>query len=424
MKSTDLKQFNLPDTPGVYFFKQGNKILYVGKATSLKDRVKSYFSRDILLTRGTRILKMIAEAESVEFVQTDSVLEALIMEANEIKKHQPYYNAREKDDKSYNYVLVTKEEFPRVIIERGKNLESLDIKVWKTFGPFPHAGELREALKIVRRIFPFRDAKCKITDKLKPCFNAQIGLCPGPCGGWISKEEYKKNIKNFILFFEGKKGMLIKSLENEMKLLAKQEDFEEAEKVKRQLFSLDHIQDIALIKRDIESRQSKDGSAYRIEAYDIAHISGTNVVGVMTVVEDGEVNKSQYRKFKIKADKNDDTKNLKEVLSRRLNHPEWKMPDLIVIDGGVGQLNTARAVLQERNFNIDVVSVVKDARHRAREILNSQGLAEKGQTLNTNSKGLTLGSETLKNSILLANSEAHRFAINYHRLLRSKGFRI
>lgn len=405
MKLVDLKQSNLPDAPGVYFFKRGSKILYVGKATSLKDRVKSYFSRDILLSRGQRILKMISEADKVEFIQTDSVLEALILEANEIKRHQPYYNAREKDDKSYNYVLVTKEEFPKILVERGKNLGTVDVKVWKTFGPFPHAGELREALKIVRRIFPFRDAKCKITDKLKPCFNAQIGLCPGPCGGWISKEDYKKIIKNFILFFEGKKGMLIKSLENEMKLLAKRENFEEAEKVKRQLFSLDHIQDIALIKRDIESQSNKEGEVYRIEAYDIAHISGTNVVGVMTVVEDGEVNKSQYRKFKIKADKNDDTKNLKEVLNRRINHPEWPLPSLVVVDGGVGQLNAARSVLKERGLEIKVVSVLKDERHKAKKILD-------------------LEDQSLEKPILIANLEAHRFAINYHRLLRSKGFRI
>ena len=402
MKLADLKHFNLPDTPGVYFFKLGSQILYVGKATSLKDRVKSYFSRDILLTRGPRILKMIAEAEKVEFKQTDSVLEALIMEANEIKKHQPYYNAREKDDKSYNYVLVTKEEFPRILIERGKNLGVVSEKIWKTFGPFPHAGELREALKIIRKIFPFRDVKCKLG---KPCFNAQIGLCPGPCGGWISKEDYKKIIRHIILFFEGKKARLIQSLEKEMKLLAKQQKFEEAEKVKRQIFALDHIQDIALIKKDIESQEGKSGVVFRIEAYDIAHISGTNVVGVMTVVEDGEVNKSQYRKFKIKAEKNDDTKNLKEVLNRRINHPEWPLPNLVVVDGGVGQLNAARAVHKERGLEIKVVSVLKDERHKAKQILD-------------------LEDKSLERSILVANLEAHRFAINYHRLLRSKGFRI
>jgi excinuclease ABC subunit C len=403
MKLTDLKQFNLPDSPGVYFFLKGKgQILYVGKATSLKDRVKSYFSRDILLTRGTRIIKMIAEAEKVEFKETPSVLEALIMEANEIKKHQPYYNAREKDDKSYNYVLITKEEFPRILIERGKNLEVVEEKVWKTFGPFPHAGELREALKIIRKIFPFRDAKCKLG---KPCFNAQIGLCPGPCGGWISKEDYRKIMRHIILFFEGRKDRLIHSLEKEMKAAAKQQKFEEAEKIKRQIFALDHIQDIALIKKDIERGESKQGEVFRIEAYDIAHISGTNVVGVMTVVEDWELNKSQYRKFKIRADKNDDTNNLKEVLNRRLNHPEWPMPSLIVVDGGVGQLNAAKSVLKERSFDVEVVSVVKDARHKAKQVLE-------------------LKDKALEKQILLANSEAHRFAINYHRLLRSKGFRI
>jgi excinuclease UvrABC nuclease subunit len=155
-----------------------------------------------------------------------------------------------------------------------------------TAGPFPHSGELREALKIIRRIFPYRDEKCKITPKLKPCFNAQIGLCPGPCGGWISKADYRKIIRHITLFFEGRKGTLIKSLEREMKKHAKEHKFEDADRVKRQIFALDHIQDIALIKKDIEN-QNNGEKPYRIEAYDIAHISGTNAVGVMTVVEDG-----------------------------------------------------------------------------------------------------------------------------------------
>src|SRR3989338_8425164 len=224
MRLADLKQFNLPDCPGVYFFKKGKDILYVGKATSICDRVKSYFSKDIFLSRGPRIVKMLDDADRVDFIQTDSVLEALILEANEIKKHQPVYNAREKDDKSYNYVTVTKEEFPKIIITRGSG----------DYGPFPHSGELKEGLKIIRKIFPYRDEKCKITPKLKPCFNAQIGLCPGPCAGWISKADYRKQIRNITLFFEGKKITLIKTLEKEMKSLAKKQKFEEAEKVKRQ----------------------------------------------------------------------------------------------------------------------------------------------------------------------------------------------
>lgn len=404
MKSQDLARFNLPDVPGVYFFKQGKKILYVGKATSLKDRVKSYFARDILLTRGPKIEKMLEEADSLEYTQTDSVLEALILEANEIKKYQPPANSRDKDDKSYNYVVFTKEDFPKILLVRGRELnisqDSFSIKY--AFGPFPHGGELREALKIIRRIFPYRDAKCKIlpAGKQRPCFNAQIGLCPGPCAGWISKKDYTKTIRNLKLFFEAKKPRLIGTLEKEMKVLAKAERFEEAEKIKRQIFALEHIQDIALIKSDLSGEKE---IGFRIEAYDIAHTSGKEVVGVMTVVEDGELNKSQYRKFKIRADKNDDTNNLKEVLNRRLNHPEWPLPNLIAVDGGIGQLNAAKEVLKERGFDIEVASVVKDERHKARDII---------------------GSKEHSKEMLLANAEAHRFAIGYHRKLRGKGFRI
>lgn len=413
MKLGDLKQFNLPDAPGVYFFlnKKG-EILYIGKATSLKDRVKSYFAKDLMFTRGPKIIKMLEDAVKVEYKATDSVLEALILEANEIKKHQPHANSDGKDDKSYNFVVVTKEDFPKIIIERGRNLEyGLPREALAKWGPYPHAGELREALKIVRKIFPFRDNKCKLVGK--PCFNAQIGLCPGPCAGWISKAEYRKTIRNIKLFFEGKKVTLIKTLEREMKDLAKKQEFEKAEEIKRKLFALDHIQDVALIKQELTTHD-RQPTTFRLEAYDIAHLSGKDVVGVMTVVDlpagrqgMGELNKSQYRKFKIRADKNDDTNNLKEVLNRRLNHPEWPFPSLIVVDGGVGQLNAAKEVLKIRGFKIDVVSVVKDERHKAREIL---GLSGQGSTLSKD--------------ILLANSEAHRFAISYHRKLRGKGFRI
>ena len=393
MKLADLKQFNLPDTPGVYFFKKGKVILYIGKATSLFGRVKSYFSKDILFSRGPRIVKMLEEATKVEFTPTDSVLEALILEANEIKSYQPIYNAQSKDDKSYLYITITKEEFPKVAVTRGSG----------TYGPFPHSGELREALKIVRKIFPYRDEKCKLAGK--PCFNAQIGLCPGPCAGWISKKDYRKIIRRIAFFFEAKKTELIKSLEKEMKMFAKEERFEEAERVKQKIFSLDHIQDVALIKADM-TRQPATLTTFRIEAYDIAHLSGKDVVGVMTVVEDGELNKSQYRKFKIRTDKNDDTNNLKEIISRRLGHPEWRFPNLIVVDGGKGQINAARKVLEESGLEfIDVVSVVKDERHRAREIIN-------------------LKDRSLEKAILLANAEAHRFCMSYQRKLRGKGFRL
>jgi excinuclease ABC subunit C len=395
----------LPDSPGVYYFLAGKKILYVGKATSLRDRVKSYFSKDLLSARGPLIVKMVEEIEEVKFVQTDSVLEALIYEANEIKKHQPYYNRREKDDRSYNYVILTKEEFPRLLLVRGKNLLTTPIDTVASWGPFPHTGELREALKIIRKIFPYRDEKCKLLGK--PCFPAQLGLCPGPCAGWVSRSEYRKTVKHISLFFDGKKPTLMRQLESDMKALAKAEKFEEAERVKRQLFALDHIQDIALMKRDLDSRKDRVGEEMRIEAYDIAHLGGKDVVGVMAVVESGELAKSQYRKFKIKADKNDDVKNMKEVIVRRLGHPEWSLPQLIVVDGGIAQLSAAKQILKERGFYIQVVAVTKDTRHKAKEIIGAKKYIEK------------YGKE-----ILHANAEAHRFAISYHRLLRRKGFRI
>lgn len=178
MISQDLKQFNLPDGPGVYFFKQGKSILYVGKATSLHDRVRSYFNKDLIESRGPRLVAMLELADSIDFIQTDSVLEALILEAREIKKYQPKYNTREKDNKSFYQVIITKEDYPRVLMIRERELEvkpDLAGSIKYKFGPFPYPSELREALRIVRKIFTYRD-KCSPLSG-RACFNVQIGLC-------------------------------------------------------------------------------------------------------------------------------------------------------------------------------------------------------------------------------------------------------
>lgn len=424
MNSQELKQINLPDTPGVYFFLGPKKeILYVGKATSLRDRVKSYFDTNIIRTRGPLIEKMVFESTDIHFTETQSVLEALILEASQIKKHQPNYNIKEKDNKSFNYVVITEEDFPRLLIVRGRDLienKQKEYKVRSTFGPFPHGGELRAAMKIIRKLFPFRDRcvpkdELKNPDKARLCFNAQIGLCPGVCNNGITKREYRKRIKHLELFFQAKKDLLIKELEKEMKFAARSESFEEAAKIKNTLYALEHIQDIALIKAD--SQRVLGDNIFRIEAYDIAHMSGKETVGVMVVIEDDELAKSQYRKFKIRGRgekvKIDDTNNLKEVLSRRFTHLEWPFPNLIVIDGGAGQINAAKKTIEDMSYltqnalNIEIVSVVKDLHHKAKNIL-----------------GMKLELEEHRKSILLANSEAHRFAITYHRKLRTKGFRI
>lgn len=394
------------DTPGVYFFKNGEgKILYIGRATSLRDRVKSYFGKDLLHTRGELLVQMVEEARSIEAAPSDSVLEAIILEANLIKKHRPPYNSRDKDDKSYNYLVVTREDFPRVLIVRGKDLDlafkASELKY--VFGPYPHGGLFKEAVKLVRKIFPFRD-KC-IPGGKRPCFNAQIGLCPGVCSGAVSRAQYAKTIKHIRLFFEGKKIALVRQLKKEMKEYVRREAFEEADEIKRKLFALEHIQDVSLIRREVRDLP-RGGGVFRIEAYDVAHLGGENTVGVMTVVEEGEVKKSDYRKFRIQnRESGNDIAALKEVLTRRFNHTEWRLPNLIVLDGGTAQLNIAREVLGEFGYQIPSISVVKNEFHRPRDFLGDISFLKEHQI-----------------AILLGNSEAHRFAIGWHRSRRNKGF--
>lgn len=400
IKKTQLAR--LPDTPGVYLFKRGRVILYVGKATSLRSRVRSYLSTDLIRTRGERIVNMVALATRVDFRPTDSVLEALILESALIKQHQPAYNTLEKDDSSYSYVVVTKEAYPRVLMLRGKDLKANSLKLQATFGPFPHARELRTALKLIRKIFPFRDT-C-VPEKGKPCFNAQIGLCPGVCAGTVSASEYRQTIRHLKMFFAGKKRALLKDLEKKMKRCAELQEFERAAELRRQIFALQHIQDVALIKDENIAVAGTGEGRVRIEAYDVAHTSGQNSVGVMVVLSGGELNPSQYRKFKLRSAKpGDDLGSLKEILERRANHPEWPSPALVVIDGGQTQLNTAKKIFKQLGWEVPLVSVVKDDRHRARGVLGDAKLAKQYEF-----------------EIIRVNTEAHRFAIAYHRQLRRR----
>jgi excinuclease UvrABC nuclease subunit len=192
-------------------------------------------------------------------------------------------------------------------------------------------------MKIIRKMFPYRDV-CEEKSS-RPCFNAQLGLCPGVCVGTISRAEYKKNIANIRRLFEGKRTEIKRSLEKDMEMYAKRQLFEKAATVRNTLFALDHIRDISLIKED-EILSFKD-TTFRIEAYDVAHISGTSRVGVMTVIEGKRLAKDEYRKFKLEEAKNDDYEGLRQIMTRRFSHREWRYPDLIVIDGGQGHKQTA-----------------------------------------------------------------------------------
>ena len=389
------KAKRMPDSPGVYFFLGKNKkVLYIGKATSLRDRTRSYFAPDLMDTRGPLLVDMLSRALTIDWRQTDSVLEALLLEAALVRSHKPKYNTELKDDKSFNYVVITDEEYPRVLVVRGKDLATSHLPIGKTFGPFPHGLQLLEAMRLIRKIFPYRD-KCALGQK-RPCFSAQIGLCPGVCSGAVTKQEYRRNIRHIVLLFEGKKKQLIKALNKEMRVAAAAEEFEQAKELQRQMYALQHIQDISLIKDEYRSATLPTS---RIEAYDIAHLRGSAAVGVMVVVENGEAHKSQYRKFKIKSAKaGDDPGALTEILSRRLGHDEWPLPRIVVVDGSTAQINAARNTLAEYGMAIPVVGVVKDEKHRPRNILGDRELIKNKER-----------------DILLSNAEAHRFAIGYHR---------
>ncbi len=428
MQRTDLAQFELPDLPGVYLFTQGKgrgkKVLYVGKATSLRDRVRSYFDDDLIATRGPRIVDMVTKADGLMHETTPTVLEALVREAALIRHYHPPANAEGKDDKSFLYAVITDEEVPRVLPIRGKDIDfeakyAEGMKFTDAYGPFPSGYQLREGLRLIRRIFPFFDTPKPIGTKSKHQqarveFNQQIGQYPRG----ISEKEYKRNIRNVSLFLSGRVKTLRQTLTREMAQAAKSQRFEDASTIRNQLFSLDHIQDVSLIREDRE----KYTEGPRIEAYDTAHISGTNAIGVMTVVQNGQPQKQEYRTFKIQGTKqkgsgtkvgkekidrvtkrmNDDIASLKEILSRRMGHPEWEMPRAIVIDGGKTHKKAAETTLAELGIGIPVVAVVKDDRHRPREVI---GALRAGIT---------------DADAVLANSEAHRFSLSRHRNARKK----
>jgi len=425
MIKTSVPYKKFPETPGVYIMKDAaGRVLYVGKAANLRRRVSSYFERP----HDVRIQTLVSKIATIEFEQKDTALEALIREAELIKKITPPFNVREKDDKSFLYFEITREKFPRVLLVRGAGAVP-SASEGKRFGPFTSASSAREALRILRRIFPWSTHDPDEIGKMKrPCFNYEIGLCPGTCIGAITHDDYVKNIERLKMFFEGKKARIIRSLEKDMKTAAKRQEFERAEALKRQMFALRHIQDTALISDSdaliartagSAAARAADGTVapgfragYRIEGYDISNISGMSAVGSMVVFENGEPNKNEYRKFKIRSIfQPNDVGMLKEVLERRFAHAtpaegravaksEWPMPDLVLIDGGLAQVNTARRVLLRASIKIPIVGIAKGPKRDRNDII---GLVPKG---------------VQKATLIKVRDEAHRFAISYHKALR------
>jgi excinuclease ABC subunit C len=415
MISQQLKKLDLPELPGVYIFRDYQKRpLYIGRATSLRDRTKSYFSDDLIQARGPRIVDMVTKAKTITWETTDSVLEAIILESALIKRYQPHYNIDERDDKSSYYVVITDEAWPRVFLTRARDFDAkklnggLSYKVKAVFGPYVHSGLIKEVLKVLRKMFPFRDMKS--LDARHSSFYEALGRSPKGTDD-NAKRRYQRTIADLILFFEGKKELLKSKLERDMHVHAKKMEFEAAQADKRLLYALDHVNDMALIKQDDAdprmNAKDADGTNrkrdFRIEAYDIAHLSGTNVVGAFAVSINGEFAPSEYRKFVLSKQQNNDVAGLTEILNRRLNHTEWTYPDLIIVDGGEGQSNAAKEALSARRITIPVVGLVKDERHKARLMIGDVDVAEK-----------------YKKEIVSLNVECHRFVVAFHRSRRSK----
>lgn len=531
----------LPSKPGVYLMHDDkDAIIYVGKAISLKNRVRQYFQSS--RNKGVKIEQMVTHIARFEYIITDSELEALVLECNLIKEHRPKYNTMLMDDKTYPFIKVTvQEDFPRVLFARQMYKDKA-----KYYGPYTSAGAVKDTIDLIHKLYGIRTCNKqlpKMQGKERPCLNYHIHQCPAPCQGYISKEEYAKSVKKVLTFLNGDYTPILKELEEKMLAASEEMEFEKAIEYRELLNSVtkiaqkqkitssdmedkdviamsvdqhdavvqvffirdgrligrDHfclriangdsrpdvlsafikqfyagtpyipreimlqyeIEDAVLIEewlsgrkgqkvhiqvpkkgqkeklvelakknadmvlmQDRERIRREEGRTIgamkeianlldlpkleRVEAYDISNISGFQTVGSMVVFEKGRPKRSDYRKFRIRGVQGaDDYASMEEVLTRRLSHYE-NYPDLIMMDGGRGQVNIALKVMQQLNIEVPVCGMVKDDKHRTRGIY----FHNVELPIDRDSEGFRL--------VTRIQDEAHRFAIEYHRSLRSR----
>lgn len=399
----------VPDQPGIYIFKDADgRILYVGKASSLRKRVRSYFQPSRRF--GPRLEALVSNVRDVEWLVTPSESEALLFEANLIKEHRPKYNVALRDDKSYPLIKITMaEEYPRVLVGRGRKSDGS-----LYFGPYTDAKLLRQAVKAIRRIFPF--CTCRPMPK-KACVYYDLGLCPAPCEEKISREEYLENIKNIALFIEGKRDELLRKFSEIMKRLSEERRFEEAARVRDRIEALGK----AVLKREkgdlggglseLKTILGLGKEPKYIEAFDISNIKGQEACGSMVTFKDGRPDKSKYRMFKIRqVEGQDDYAMMREVVRRRYTgtlkdkHP---VPDLIIIDGGRGHLSVAAEEVRRAGLaDVAIIGIAKVFEHI--------------YTLDRDTPIALAPSSKALQLIQRIRDESHRFAIKYHHILRRK----
>lgn len=410
----------LPHRPGIYLYKDSaGEILYVGKAVDLHHRVASYFNRN---AQTAKIAQLVERIRFVETIVVATELEALILEANLIKKYLPPYNIALKDDRDYIYIGLTDERFPRVVIARKKDEPYLK----RMFGPFPSATTVKKTLRQLRKVFPWCSNPPGPRNKTyRPCFYLHLGLCPGACVGKISGEDYNQTVRLFVRFMEGKQRQLLSPLRSEMERLSAETKFEEAARLKRMIEGIDYLLQPTSVSQYLENPNFLEDQnrqalkelqialnlsevPIRIECYDISNLQGIDATGSMVVLTVGEVDKSQYRKFKIKiSGRPDDFAMHQEVMGRRLRHKEWPLPQLFLIDGGRGQVRAAKTELDGAGVDIPIFGLAK----RREWLYPPEGEPVR---LPGNNLGLRI--------VQKIRDESHRFAITYHRKLRAKSF--
>lgn len=398
-KKTFLK---LPEVPAVYTFWKGLIPIYIGKSVNLKSRLNSYL--DLHLSDKTA--QMVDMADKVTYIEVTSDLESLLLESDQIKRYKPKYNIVLKDDKHALYIVITKEEFPRVLTSRK----------FGDYGPFPNATNVKTILRLIRKIFPYSDHRLS----KKPCLYSHLGLCnPCPNTG-LNRKKYLKNIRNIKLVLSRKFNIVRKSLEKEMSELSKQQKYEEAVILREKMKALDYItqdkidtqkflqnpnltEDIRKKELDSLGRLTRVNNLSRIECFDIAHLSGVSATASMVVLIDGEKENSEYKHFKIKQKNGQsDYDSMREIAKRRVKHlNDWGKPNLIIVDGGLGQVKIFSEVF--KSLNVPVVGISKNPDRLV--FVDGRKIRLQGPTLQLVSR---------------IRDEAHRFARRYHHLLLAK----
>lgn len=400
----------LPDSPGVYKFKDAaGVIIYIGKAKSLKKRVQSYFTR--FLDAKTQAL--VARIADIEYTCVSTESQAQILEASLIKEKQPQYNIDLKDDKTFPWIRITNEKIPLVSICRNKKASRGKHDTAMYFGPYTNVKLLRQAFKVMRRIFGFRS--CRILPK-RPCLYYRLKLCPAPCAGKISSAKYREIVREIEMFLDSRYEELIRKLTRDMEQAAQEQRFEEAGKLRDQINALSSVWNESSTRtsvdelEDLQRLLSLKNLPERIEAFDISNISGTSATGSMVSFYKGMPDKNNYRRFRIKTVKGiNDYDMMREVVSRRfrrLIEEKRPFPGLVLIDGGRQHLEAANGEIKKFGINVPLVSIAKD-----RENIY---ITDREAPIH-----LPVDTPAL-NLIRRVRDEAHRFAISYHRLLRKK----